>query len=430
MLSDPTLIKKKKRRSSLARQVPLSTTPPRSQVVSDSSQPTSPGGVISPGKEDTLKRSQTTGTGQKPRRPAPSKPAPSRPAPTKPAPIKPISKESGITKPDKKKSSSPQSELHNSKGSSGKSLANPGHNPEILDHQEKKEYRDRGYYEGMNRAQPSSMMKMVFDVPEDDAEFPPLEDMDDEDFDESLFVGGAESLPVGDDKDDFILEPPEQFSQSSLDDLDDFNHEETKGEGESVMVEFQPPTISDDDIETNFNDNEFVGEVEQKLPQKKAGETTKKSKKKKKRTSKDYSSVQEGDDSKQKPKKKKKRKSVEKETDFPEYEFDRGMDKIPTKSSDRQAGSSYSNEGYLSGSIDRLNSQSEFTGSYSPHGGKPAGKHPSRGKNYEDVVASDDFSPPWLDEDYDERADDAREMEEDDIPNSIVYNEDVAALIW
>ncbi len=117
------------------------------------------------------------------------------------------------------------------------------------------------------------------------------------------------------------------------------------------------------------------------------------------------------------------------EIGFPEYEFDRGMDRIPVRSSG-----------------DNLKPSKQRGVSSDPHHFRAtddiqtASKATSRkelSSSYEDVTADDDFHPPWLEEPVHGQqlsgeelgvyADEAN-FEEGDA--RVMLKEDVAALIW
>lgn len=420
MIKDPTLYKKKKRTSSLTRQKMVSVQSKSATLPSPRRAPLSPAKSageavpqstkrvsisvtvpITSGDKDTPsgKPSATSSSGSastvteyssnslKPRRPAPVKPvkrapAPPRPAPARPAPVKPVSKE---TQPVKHTSDSKEP------------LDSGG--PKSADNGKGQESKVQQNVTSKPTAFPPSAMNLGFELPEDDNELPAMEDVD---IDESMFSGGAEGEPPADanDDSDFILEPPERFSQSSLDQLS-LDAEDipalAKPQGDSLVMEFQPPTISDDEeVETNFieepppeaSKKDRDGEEDVKTGESLKGSRARrrrredggksgededgiavgvkndedevakaKKKKKKKRKSKDYSSsTKERDPTKHKSKKRKSSSQQNlssksqsdlmssdsyhynmEDDDIPpaaaEYEFDRGLDRIPMKSS-------------------------------------------------------------------------------------------------
>ena len=241
-----------------------------------------------------------------------------------------------------------------------------------------------------------------------DSEFP-----QDEDFDETMFEGGAESVPDTLDDDDFILEPPEDFSESSLGDLDDPNDladlvtpqesdpvpsgkKQVKKGSDSVTVQFANPTALEMEEEEgtdegykphespshpnqqNATSHSYIsrsdranspshdlesaaGSDQYEAPSRghkpaedpshrrqhkstshgasstESEASRVKKAKKKKRSSKDYSEHKDGHTHKHKSRKKRKSASSndllagdrDQDIQFPEYEFDRGMDRVP-----------------------------------------------------------------------------------------------------
>ena len=457
MLKDSSLCKNKKRTSSSLTPKNLVTAKhTRSKTLPNTSRK----GNLNSDIFLSIQRTPESSGSQKHRRPAPSippsrpapsmppsRPAPPRPAPskpTRPAPKKPPSpvkskafQQVSIKQPPLKplrtedtwKAESTEDLLNDtvvignpanthSNGSLDKESLETGKN-EFYINEHAKTCDNKG-------SKVTSTSNIKFDQDDNDNE------LQDADIDQSLFVGGAEN-------DDFILEPPERFSQSSLDGLDDplpdFARSITEKNSTSLVVEFKPPPPSDDEAITNFNEGEFeVPKESEEVPSERKDDTERerKSKKKKKRASKDYTS-REGDSARKRSKKKKRREdSVElsQEVDFPEYEFDRGMDRIPMRASQELNLSGFDP---IPNTLDDSHSSVYNNPDEKQHKAKRSANQVSKQRdvdtNYGHVNASDDYNPPWLVDDNDEVGDQFYLNDDSDIPK-VVYSEDVAALLW
>lgn len=263
--------------------------------------------------------------------------------------------------------------------------------------------------------------------------------------------------------------------------------------GESFVMEFQPPAISEDEeMETNFTEEPVKGEREEvsrdgggaggggkkgseleerggrdcegvsrgrrggeELAEERAEEEDgtregKKKKKRKKRQSKDHSSSskeKERDTTRHKPKKKRSHLpqhnlSSKSQPDLTaadyyytrdyrpaEYQLDGGMDRVPVQTTTRDSASS-------SRAVDTQVEHGSFSSRRSHShefllDSRESG-HVKRlyGRNYGHVSASDEFTPPWLDEEEEEEGAGfvaGGKGQNEEVP---VYTEEVAALIW
>lgn len=280
---------------------------------------------------------------------------------------------------------------------------------------------------------------------------------DDSDMDETYFLGGAESVP----QEDFILDPPEHFSESSIDDLEDEQIQDhgkmqprvvktepkasssvprnvIHSDSSGMVLEFKPPPVSDDEDETNFGSLEHfeyqkTEEIKEKV-ELKVKDTEEESKakrvkkKKKKRASKDLTDNEDTLRAKEKRKKKKAAKHRETQEDqeeeenenndasLPEYLYDRGLDRVPMRASQ-----DYS-------SVQATSSLASYRSNESlDERGNPRKRHKSY---YGDVKATDEFTPPWLDDDPTEGDDDDDPYLGEDDPPNVVYDEEVSSLLW
>jgi hypothetical protein len=286
--------------------------------------------------------------------------------------------------------------------------------------------------------------------------------LDSGDFDESMFEGGHEVLPEGEE--DFILEPPEDFSQSSIGNLDDEEEailkgaERESGDGASSLgVQFHHPPASVG--YSSYEGSDGVGKREKSGAKSRNGESEVipvegrevqqhgstgdahvsgevKKKKKKKRDSKDFSEV---GSKKHKSKKKKRRSSstdvlFNEETVLPEYEFDRGLDRVPMrvpKDTGQQQGTWAGK--YASNQFGSRFSQEEPRTSAATAGSS----RPPTSASYDNIDVDDDYSPPWLHDGNPTQSQelsfeelDAYADEDEQDEQRVVYKEDVAALVW
>ena len=280
------------------------------------------------------------------------------------------------------------------------------------------------------------------------------DDFCDSDMDETYFLGGGESLP----KEDFILDPPEHFSESSVGELEEeqpalkTNEKSTSDSTElkqsskmetaiqsksgGIEVQFLPPSVSDDEDETKFDG---VGLMESKKEDKphltegikstdNEGIRPKKAKKKKKKKIASREIADEDDALKVKRKKKKRstkqsdeEQKEEEEEQLPEYLHDRGLDRVPMRSSQDNAVVQASH--YISSYCSNDSLDTEGNGSQTARK-----RHKSY---YGDVVATDEFTPPWLeDDDPNEGEDDEDPYAGEDDPPNVVYDEEVSSLLW
>jgi len=286
-----------------------------------------------------------------------------------------------------------------------------------------------------------------------------MDDFFDSDMDETYFLGGAESVA----QENFILDPPENFSESSIGELEEEPPVKKKkqrasaddekkiqpmivaADGTGMKMEFRPPQSSDDD-------NDWVKAREPEHKESTGGKTTemaptanngdeeasrvkKTKKKKKKRASRDISL--EEDDTRVKSKKKKKRASKQlledederqqeaemDEANMPEYLRDRGLDRVPMRPSQEDVVTPYSN-------FASNNSLASYRSNESLDSGAQGAR--KRHKSYYgDVNANDEFTPPWLDDDppNEGKNNDDHYLGEDE-PPQVVYDEEVSSLLW
>ena len=268
-----------------------------------------------------------------------------------------------------------------------------------------------------------------FFPPEEDNNFYPTGYMLDSDTDESHFFGGAESFPQ--DKEiamDLILEPPKHFSESSLNlegRLDEAKTDsiqrnaKTKVSVQSNMatdnsgliIQFLPPEMSHDkDAETNFSDLEFMLQQEQDSTKHKKEEQRKEKKSKKKKKAKHG---ENGDGTKVKTRKKKKiptehgRQSEQKEFSLLEYMYPE-LDGVQSHENPTSTKESY--HSYESLKTDIM--------------GRPMSRVRRHKTNYRDIVATDEYTPPWLvDEELTQEEAETEAYEDDKvIPN--IYHVD------
>lgn len=453
MLKDPSLCKKKRRSSSLKRQLFVSANLPPSR------SKTLPQAKIEaqdrlPASDDSLKQLINVG---KPRRPAPTKPSAGPPKQTlvqvklvsKPArqvPSGPVRSAPVATVPNKYGSKAlPPSESLRTTGTwradnTENLLAGSG-NLELSGERGRTE--EKGSGDGFSTEPGGRESSASRDVlagkhrghtpsatppTRDENEVAYSEDMQDDDIDESMFIGGNEALPSQED-DDFILEPPDDFSESSVDELDkpspDLPPSRAQNKRYALGIQFHKPVVSDEELEGGPKSEERrPSQEEDSVPahrmktERESGKP--KRPKRKKRESKDYSEPREEHSSKHRSKKKRKSSATNEllpmDMNFPEYEFDRGLDKIPVQSSKSTSKTTKPAANFES--VDDHN--------ISPH--EPYDK--------QDVLASDDYSPPWLDEPVESQELSFEELDayaEDDVTDDkprVVYREDVAALIW
>ncbi len=603
MLRDPSQCKRKKRTSSLTRQNRVGLPPPSnsrprppvttptnhapSPVVQDSAPPPPPG-------EDTLKR--------RPKRPAPAKPGSNQPKPPKTS----ASAGGGINgqtnKPTPPTDPSRRAPIRNDPGWKG-SLKRPApvkpprtkeswrsdskddliaaaaaaasasgatvvqNLGAIRNHDDTSTEKAKGRSDGAsgrNGAEtpppppPPPQLRVdseeVRHVENNDVEFP--ENDDDDDISKSMFVDG---VPEKVSDDDFILEPPEDFSESSLDDLDDPNDpndladlvahpapplmgkKESKKGSASLAIQFTNAASSDEDEDASYkrvkgsshSDQQKVPQASHESsakglphsdhhkatheglykPAEKHSESSTRSdrhkvsshsykssrsdqasssfetgsgevkKPKKRRSSKDYSEQREGHTHKHKSRKKRKSASSDnllakdEDVQFPEYEFDRGMDRIPVGGAkkgnttsrdldDTQSRHSHQNDVISSGPVEKPRSKqasSEATTSHDSPDAKSrqgtsnvASRGPAdafshqqavsrasplkRHSSYEDVIAGEEYTPPWLDEPVQQSQElsfeeldayyEPEDLREDTDDPKVVFKADVAALIW
>lgn len=282
-----------------------------------------------------------------------------------------------------------------------------------------------------------------------------IHDSFESDFDETYFLGGAETLP----QEDFILDPPEHFSESSVDELDEGKSEDSdnarkdastshkpvihKDRG-GVTMQFMPPAVSDDDEETETQD---AGHSRvKKLPEGKelassrndveeAQREKRARKKKKKRTIRD---VTDDEDTLRKERRKKKKaaklhkqkedQQEDEEDILPEYLHDRGLDRVPMRASQ-----DYSMP-FARPPV--KTSQDNFTNSLASYRSNESLDSTDHVKKrhksyYGDVKATDEFTPPWLEDDPNEGNDDDDDpYPGDDEPPKVVYDEEVSSLLW
>ena len=284
------------------------------------------------------------------------------------------------------------------------------------------------------------------------------EDFFDSDIDETYFLGGAESVP----QEDFILDPPEHFSESSIGELEEeptakdskqntAAEDEMKsktvvksGDAGGMKIEFRPPQSSDDDnIEIKAEAPKHEESTEGKLKEMAAAandgdeetrRVRKAKKKKKNRASRDLSLEEEGTKVRSKKKKKKASKQLlehqdeqqeepeVEEAQLPEYLHDRGLDRVPLRPS--QDGSApYSNYA--------TNSLASYRSNESLDNGEMYGARKRHKSYYGDVNANDEFTPPWLEDDNpNEAGNDDDPYPGEDEPPQVVYDEEVSSLLW
>lgn len=466
MLKDPSQYKKKKRRASLSRQHPISIAPPPSR---SRTLPSATKQEVPAASDDTLKRQSNS---LKPKRPAPNKPAPpppgrthgvsekpsqhARPAPAptqapstngsdskkyaarKPTPIKPLrtadtwkadSMEnllvgSGERSLGETTSGGKSGEVHHGSKTTHTKMADTA-----LD---KLVHRNENY-------PLSGSSELLQNNGAVDLE-------DDEDIDESMFLGGAETH-MDEGEDDFILEPPDEYSESSLNGLEeppDSPKSKKEKDPSSLVIQFHQPSTpgEDDEIPGEVFDDAgdvFTDEQHKVLSHgtSNGGERGKvKKSKKKKREGREY--PESGKHSKHKSKKRRSSSTknlltADEEMSFPEYELDRGLDKIPMQAHRQQTQHT-----------DRTSMSKHAATTDSIHATKPddaIGKLQTmphdkleRRSSYDDFD-DDEPSLPWLDEPVDNRELSFEELDaysqdiNDDNPR-VVYKEDVAELIW
>ena len=290
------------------------------------------------------------------------------------------------------------------------------------------------------------------------------DDDDDDEIDESMFLGGAEATIPEDNGDDFILEPPNDFSDTSLDAVDDnppaVVNTSSRKESASLVIQFAPPTATPDDefAEEEKSDDVFAQDdhhkVQSRVPGGESEAVKEKKKKKKKRDSKDLE-----DGSKHSKHKKKKRRSSstkhllaeEDDASFAEFEFDRGMDRVPVQTSKEKKSASGSAAGATRGSLGDMRGPSRLPAmrgslgdvhntSRTHHPPPPpsaAAVHTASLDRFE--PSYDDFEDegalPWLDEPAENKELSFEELDAysqdvtDDQPR-VVYKQDIAELIW
>ena len=467
MLKDPSRCKRKKRTSSLRRQNVIVSPTSRSQTLPRNISPPSKDSSVDSRNANTLTRN-----GQpRPRRAAPAKPAPGKPgsapgqsgalqyapaktepdhskqdptraAPSKPGPVRsaPIIKpgldpgtqqpQSGLTKPGLAKPSRPAPVMPPQRVTSNPNSSVPLNNDRTIPQNDK---RLRNGVKSNKDVSTISPAPPPPPPPEEIQRMKPSYDIA-----PSSLMAETEFISDHEEDEDIIIEPPASFSESSLDDLDDPPSPPVAKKQNNLprANKFQPPpdAVSDNDDQdadtSKLNPTGGDGgriKVEEKVRVKKV--------KKKKRVSKDYSSNREEEKvGKQKKKRKKKIPSAHnmmyqnEGAELPEYDQDRGLDRIPVTTKNNALSSnrgslvetkrgddnyyfsgsqSQDNRGYYS-SEDRLSLEIEARRS---------------GTSYHNVSASEDFTPPWLE-------DDNEGVELNDGPPSVVYDDEVAALVW
>ena len=499
MLKEPSTIKRKRRSASLTRQNFVGLPPSRSHTLppaqSDMPQVTKvppPKSEPRPAGDDTLKR--------KPKRPAPTLPPPHKHASVKerpvPGPSQQVPVKSGpIPKPEPARQAPPQPARAALAVSPPKRPApkKPPRTPETWRAASSSDLLNVPQVGGREingrsvpantvsadlkkeSSEPLGMWNSGFEA-DDVALYP--DSVDSNDLDESMFEGGTEVMPDAGDDQDFILEPPDDFSQLSAGDLDDdveasvdTRKHETHGTASSMAVQFNNPAALGDwgkvveVFPEAYGQNQEEGQQDSASGRRsrKAGEigheenagevamlrqsstehkSSKSKKSKKKRESRGDS---EAAGSKKHKSKKKKRHSVStdellqqgdsQEVVLPEYEFDRGMDRVPMRSSQDP------------GNFDVSQSKQQPTWSHGsfktysqeePDGARTKGVsnlHVSA--SYDNAAADDDYSPPWLHDNNPvqsqelsfEELDAYAEDDEKDEPR-VVYKEDVAAMVW
>lgn len=317
--------------------------------------------------------------------------------------------------------------------------------------------------------------------------------------DDSVFVSGLDAMADAGGDQDFILEPPDDFSQSSIYALDvaassgASEHETDEKVSPLMTVQLHSPAVRGESSARegpaqvegggfpsvghdqgeglqgdgdNFPDerSDNRGEVwpdegrdfpnDTPLPlQHQVADTSaehkngKAKKSKKKRESKDYS---EPGSKKHKSKKKRKRRSAStddlvqrSDSGLPEYELDRGLDRVPMRTAkDRQESFRTGQLGaWVDGRV-AIQTGSRFS-QEEPEGPRETSSFTKGGSklrassSYENVMADDDISPPWL---HDGNPSQSQELsfdeldvyadeDEQDEPR-VVYKEDVASLVW
>lgn len=493
MLKEPSTIKRKRRSSSLTRQNFVGLLPSRSRTFprgqSDTTEVTKeppPKTESKPAGDDTLKR--------KPKRPAPTLPPPHKQASVKgraaepPGQVPRKSEPPELTKqaPPQPARVAPSMAPAKTYGLKRPAPEKPARTPETYRKDSSSNLLSTPSEGGQDVSGRHIPLGATFAGLEPlgaknsglDATLHP-EGMDDDGLDESMFEGGMETLPDAGEDQDFILEPPDDFSQLSVGELDDNDgveaplvtgKDETGEKGSSLGMQFSNPAALEgmDEDDGVFPDAYGHGQGESWLGngsgkrREKKGEIGRKenaedehpsmatsrqsstehrsSKSKKSKKKRESRGDSEAGSRKHKSKKKKRQSASTDELlqqgdtgEFvlPEYEFDRGLDRVPMRSSKENLDSDQSRQRPTwSHSAFKTYSQEDPTSS------KGASKsHVS--SSYDNMEADDDYSPPWLHDGNPsqsqelsfEELDAYAEDDEQDEPR-VVYKEDVAAMVW